>query len=633
MKCLTAHSILSCLLRFAVLFLYFLLQATPEFAQASKSLTRSTSGTSVPEWAKRIVWYQIFPERFRNGDTSNDPTARDQQGSWPHQVADGWQVSRWTDDWYELQPWEQKDGKGFYFHVQQRRYGGDINGIIEKLDYLKSMGIGAIYLNPMFESPSLHKYDAKFYHHIDKNFGPDPEGDRKLWAEENPSDPTTWKWTSADKLFLEFVKEIHNRKMKVIIDGVFNHVGVTFWAFEDIKKNQQSSRFKDWFTIKQWDDPATPKDEFDYEGWSGIRELPEIREDENGIVRGPREYIQAAVRRWMDPNGDGNPEDGIDGWRLDVAEKVNIAFWREFRTWVRSINPDAYIVGEVWWEDWNNEKMFNAAPWLQGDVFDAVMNYRWGREALRYFAASSTKISSSVFVRRLQYLLQDYPKDVNYVLMNLYDSHDTDRLSSHIINRDLSFDKRVGLSDNKDYDIRKPTADEYATQKLMVLFQMTALGAPMVYYGDEVGMWGGDDPDCRKPMLWSDLQYDDERTHPFGAKRPVDQNRPDMDLFQWYVKTIQLRNAHTVLQVGRCEFLSGDDSKDIVAFVRHNDEETVLVILNNSVNDQDFTLPLPVQFQNKNWKDLLSRKGSQKAKEVFRTKLEPKSGAVFGSLK
>jgi cyclomaltodextrinase len=631
MRNLATHSILGSSLRLTLLFLCCFLQATPTFAQAPMPSAWSTSTIHVPEWAKRVVWYQIFPERFRNGDTSNDPRARDLQGSWPHQIDEGWQASRWTADWYELQPWEQNDAKGFYFHVQQRRYGGDIKGIMEKLDYLKSMGIGAIYLNPMFESPSLHKYDARFYHHIDKNFGPDPEGDRKLWAEEDPSDPATWKWTAADRLFLEFVKEAHKRKLKVILDGVFNHVGMTFWAFEDIKKNQQSSRFKDWFTIKRWDDPATPSNEFDYEGWSGVRELPELREDENGIVRGPREYIAASVRRWMDPNGDGNPEDGVDGWRLDVAEKVNIVFWREFRSWVRAINPEAYIVGEVWWEDWNNDKMFNAVPWLQGDTFDAVMNYRWGREAFRYFAASSTKISSSVFIRRLQGLLEDYPKDVNHVLMNLYDSHDTDRLSSHIINKDLSFDKRVGLSDNHEYDIRKPTIDEYATQKLMVLFQMTALGAPMVYYGDEVGMWGGDDPDCRKPMLWSDLQYDDERSHPFGTKRPVDRNRPDMDLFQWYVKAIQLRNDHTALQVGGCDFLPVDDRKDIVAFVRHDGTESVLVILNNSVNEQTLSLPLPVQFQNKVWKDLLFGKESRAANEVFHANLGRKSGSVFGS--
>ena len=334
---------------------------------------------AVPSWASTAVWYQIFPERFRNGDRSNDPRMEDLKGSWPHATVPGWQVSSWTGDWYALQPWE-RDGRGFYFHAQMRRYGGDLQGIIDQLDYLQNLGINAIYLNPVFESPSLHKYDATFYHHVDNNFGPDPDGDRAVWSSEDPADPATWKWTSADTLLLGLVREVHDRGMKIILDGVFNHVGMTFWAFEDVRKNGRNSKYKDWFTITSWDDPKTPEDEFDYVGWAGVKELPELREDENGLVEGPREHIHAVVKRWMDPNGDGNPSDGIDGWRLDVADKVGLTFWRDFRGWVRSINPEAYLVGEVFWQDWNTGTMFNAAPWLQGDAFDAVMNYRWAQE-------------------------------------------------------------------------------------------------------------------------------------------------------------------------------------------------------------------------------------------------------------
>ncbi|HYQ85689.1 MAG TPA: alpha-amylase family glycosyl hydrolase, partial [Bacteroidota bacterium] len=181
----------------------------------------------VPAWAKRAVWYQIFPERFRNGDPKNDPRVDDLAGSWPHETPARWSISPWTSDWYRLQPWESEDAKGFYYHAQLRRYGGDLQGVIDKLDYLSDLGVTALYFNPLFESPSLHKYDATMYHHIDNNFGPDPDGDRRLWAAENPADPKTWKWSAADSLFLRLLKEAHRRGMKVVLDGVFNHVGMT----------------------------------------------------------------------------------------------------------------------------------------------------------------------------------------------------------------------------------------------------------------------------------------------------------------------------------------------------------------------------------------------------------------------
>ncbi|MDZ7265084.1 MAG: alpha-amylase family glycosyl hydrolase, partial [candidate division KSB1 bacterium] len=339
---------------------------------------------TVPLWAKQAIWYQIFPERFWNGDKNNDPTLLDLVGGWPHHQPSQWQIHPWTSDWYKLQPWEETYQKDFYWCAGLRRYGGDLQGILDRLDYLQELGINAIYLNPIFEAPSLHKYDATMYHHIDNNFGPDPETDRAIWASENPADPGTWRWTTADSLFLKLIESCHQRGIKVIIDGVFNHVGLTFWAFQDVMKNQQASAYKDWFTIKRWDDPNTPENEFDYEGWYGVKDLPELKEDQNGLVTGPREHIRAIVQRWLDPNGDGDPSEGIDGWRLDVAEKVNIAFWRDFRKWVKAINPEAYITGEIWWEDWPNNRMMNAKPWLQGDAFDGVMNYRVAR-AIKQF--------------------------------------------------------------------------------------------------------------------------------------------------------------------------------------------------------------------------------------------------------
>jgi len=559
----------------------------------------------VPEWAKKAVWYQIFPERFWNGDPGNDPKVEDIKGSWPPGPIKEWRISPWTSDWYALQPWEAKDDRGFYYHVQRRRYGGDLQGVLDKLDYLTELGINAIYFNPIFESPSLHKYDATYYHHVDNNFGPDPEGDRAIWAQEDPADPSTWKWTAADRLFLKLLEECHRRGIKVIIDGVFNHVGKTFWAFRDVVEKQQKSPYKDWFLIKSWDDPRTPENEFDYGGWFGVRELPEIREDDRGLVEGPRQHIFQAVRRWMDPNGDGDPSDGVDGWRLDVAHMVHPDFWRDFRRWVRSINPEAYLVGEVWWEDWRNSRMFNARPWLEGDMFDAVMNYRWAAIAIRFFVNRKEKSTASEFDAELRRLREDYPPEVNYVLQNLLDSHDTDRLASMIVNPDRPYEHGNSPRFNPDYDVRKPTPEEFQIQKLIALFQMTYLGAPMIYYGDEAGMWGADDPDDRKPMLWPDLTYEDEVSHPLGAKRPRDKNEFNRDLFEHYKKLIHIRRQHPALMLGDFRTLLTDDSRDLYVFERTHSTERIVVALNNSSQAQELTLPLS-DVEGTLWVDLLT---------------------------
>lgn len=586
----------------------------------------------VPTWAAEAVWYQIFPERFWNGDSSNDPRVDDIAGSWPHEEPQAWSVMPWTSDWYEQQSWEKTNGKPFYHHVQQRRYGGDLQGVIDRLDYLSDLGVTALYFNPLFESPSLHKYDATMYHHIDNNFGPDPDGDRNLWQEEDPGNPSTWKWSSADTLFLSLIQKAHDRGMKIIIDGVFNHVGMTFWAFEDVKKNGKTSPYTDWFTITRWDDPATPADEFEYQGWYGIRELPEVREDSLGLAAGPAEHVRSIVRRWMDPNGDGDPSDGVDGWRLDVAEKVALPFWKRFRTWVREVNPEAYTVGEVWWEDWEKDKMFNAAEWLQGDAFDAVMNYRWAREACNFFVNKEKRITASVFAARIEALLADYPDAVNHVLMNLFDSHDTDRLSSRIVNPDMLYDHRVGLSDNPDYDIRKPDAAEMEIQKLMVVFQMTSLGAATVYYGDEAGMWGGDDPDERKPMLWPELRYDPEKSHPFGKTRPADSNEFNHQLFNHYRTLIGIRKSRPELLLGNFSPLLAYDHGDVFGFTRSLDSSHSIIVLNNSSESRDVQLKLPGNLARETWTKLFGEHSAEIKNGVLSVTLSPKSGAIFGSV-
>jgi len=265
----------------------------------------------VPQWAKSVVWYQIFPERFRNGDPGNDPKMADIVGADPVDPPKVWRIHPWGSDWYELQDYEMKNGEPeLWKHLLRRRYGGDLQGIIDKLDYLQELGISALYLNPVFDSPSLHKYDGASYHHIDPNFGPDPQGDRQLMAAENPIDPQTWVWTKADELALKLIKQVHERGMRIIFDGVFNHMGINSFAFQDLLKNQQDSPYKNWFNIKAWADPAQGI-KFDYEGWFGVKSLPEFKEDENGIVTGPRDYIFSATERWLNPKNMGS-EYGID---------------------------------------------------------------------------------------------------------------------------------------------------------------------------------------------------------------------------------------------------------------------------------------------------------------------------------
>jgi glycosidase len=544
----------------------------------------------VPDWAKDAVWYQIFPERFRNADPSNDPTKPDIAGAFPLAPDLPWEIHPWTSDWYERQDYEKDAPIPFHHLVQRRRYGGDLQGIIDKLDYLQELGINAIYLNPVFDSPSSHKYDGMSFHHIDPNFGPDPAGDRKLIAEENPGDPSTWVWTSADKLALGLIKQCHARGIRVIFDGVFNHMGLRSWPFLDVIEKQQDSVYADWFTVNSWRD-AEKGTKFDYEGWFGHKTLPELREDDEGIVAGPRDYIFAATRRWMDPDGDGDPSEGIDGWRLDVAFCVAHPFWKKWRKVVKGVNPDAYITAEL------INPVPELKPYLQGDEFDAVMNYNFAFASSDYFADEKTRISTTEFDRRLQELREAFPPGVAEVQQNLFGSHDTDRIGSHIVNRDKehanNWEAYFNFSkvENGQYDPRKPTTDELESQKLFAVLQMTYVGAPMIYYGDEVGMWGANDPDCRKPMVWDDLVYEDEVTLPDGSKKDQpDKVEVNRDLLEHYRKLIALRRDLSSLRRGSFETVLIDDENQLYGFRRKLKDEEVIVILNNSNQKQEAAL-------------------------------------------
>lgn len=569
----------------------------------SQSSTLNDSNISVPHWAKTVVWYQIFPERFRNGDPGNDPTLTDIDGAYPHDQNSPWQIHPWTSDWYELQPYEKKNRRTIWFNLQRRRYGGDIQGILDKLDYLSDLGIGAIYLNPVFESPSSHKYDGATYHHIDSNFGPDPIGDRKLIDEEVPHDPATWVWTSADKLMLQLVKQVHIRGMKIIFDGVFNHVGLNSWIFRDVLQNQQNSRYKDWLAVKSWDNPQTGE-KFDYKGWFGVRELPELRQDENGIVAEPRKYIFDVTRRWMDPNGDGDPDDGIDGWRLDVAYCIAHPFWKDWRRHVKSINAEAYLTGEV------IDSIKVLQPYLKGDEFDAMMNYNFAFACAEYFIAEKNRITTKRFDDLLRELREAFPEQVAYVQQNLFDSHDTNRLSSHIVNRDMENYRNWGAyhknskANNPAFNTRKPNVEELRIQKLFAIFQMTYLGAPMICYGDETGMWGANDPCCRKPMVWDDLHYADETCLPNQSKRSVpDKVEVNRELFGHYRKLIHIRNENAALQLGDFQTMLVDDANECYAFSRNSQEQSILVVLNNANDSRAISVPID---SNRKYVDLLN---------------------------
>lgn len=530
------------------------------------------------QWFRDAVWYQIFPERFCNGDPTNDPTPESCLGTWPDYVPEGWSVIPWTSDWYARQPWEIRTGEDFYHTAQLRRYGGDLQGIIQRLDYLQDLGINAIYLNPIFDSPSLHKYGARYFHHVDRHFGPDPDGDARIIASEDPADPGTWQWTSADKLFLQLIHEVHQRKMRIIIDGVFNHVGIPFWALDRARKEGPESRFADWFQITRWDDPETNEDEFDYEGWFGIKDLPVFRKPRGGMPEPVKLHIQAVLSRWMDPDQDGNPADGVDGWRLDVAEHRPLVFWRQFRKWVKKLNPAAYLTGEVWWEDYSQHKMMNAAPWLKGDVFDSVMNYRFGDHALRFFA--SGEITASILVGEFNQLHHEYGFRTILNIQNILGSHDTARLASMVVNPQFRIDHGADLKSNPSYKVRKPNASERQTIRLIAAFQFLSPGAPYIYYGDELGMWGADDPDCRKPMIWPDMNFEMESAHPFGRRRAVNKVEADSSLHDFFKSLIAVRHNHKALRHGSLEWIRIPDNPHVIGFIRATGEEKILCLFN-----------------------------------------------------
>ncbi|MEW5798289.1 MAG: glycoside hydrolase family 13 protein [Bacteroidota bacterium] len=457
----------------------------------------------VPYWVSDAIFYQIFPERFENGDTANDPP--------------------------NAEPWGGMPKPGNYF-------GGDLQGIIRRIPYLKDLGINALYLNPIFAADSNHKYNTKDYFTIDPAFG-------------------------TNQTFDELVKECHKNNIRIIIDGVFNHVGTAHAAFKDVKEHGRQSKFASWFNIYSFPvgEPRKPN----YECWWGHGALPKL------MVQNPdvKKHIFDVTKYWT--------EKGIDGWRLDVPNEIPHEFWKEWRAVVKGINPECYIVGELWQD---------ASPWLQGDEFDATMNYRFRDACLDFFAHD--KISSTEFLNRLQTVRESYPSECNYAMQNLLGSHDTERY--------LTMCK-----------------EDIWRVKLSLIFQMTYVGAPMIYYGDEIGMEGGKDPDCRRCMIWDEIKWNKE-------------------LRTLAKKLTGIRNENATLRRGDFTAVTDHVPEHVVLFKRSLDNQTSFVAINKNKNAVNLTFRISTVTAS--MKELLSGDVVTASEGKITTHLPAHSGKIFASL-
>jgi cyclomaltodextrinase len=422
----------------------------------------------VPNWVQDAVFYQIMPDRFHNGDPKNDPP---------------------TDKPID------------YTGRTDEFFGGDLIGTCEKLDYLQSLGITTLYLNPIFASVTHHKYDTDDYEQVDPSFG-------------------------GDQAFIQLQGGLQKRKMNVVLDGVFNHAGILFFAFQDLIKNQENSAYKNWFYVERF--PVKVKNPPDYWGWWGIEYMPKLNHNTPAV----REYLRKAVTDWM-------KRVPLGGWRLDVANEVPDTFWREFRKDVKKRNPQAVIIGEIW---------DDAGHWLQGDMFDSVMNYPW-RGAVLDFTAHR-RITPSQFDSRMQVLHLRYPRQVLYALYNMLSSHDTPRL-------------------------RRECGGDLDRVRLAFMLQMTAIGAPAIYYGDEIGMDGGGTPDNRRPMNWN-------------------LNEEEQALFAYVQSLIRARKSIPALRRGDWRTLLTDDKQGVYAYARAvSNSNPALIIINNGSSPAEVNLPVP----------------------------------------
>lgn len=539
---------------------------------------------ATPDWAKDAIWYQIFPERFRNGAPASNPTAADIGAeSFP-----GWRIRPWNLEWYARDDWE-KPHPDFFATVFHRRYGGDLVGVRLMLPYLQQLGISAIYLNPIFWAPSLHKYDAICYHHIDPTLGPDRDGDlARLAAARETDDPASWIWTAADRFFLELVADCHHRGIRLILDGVFNHSGTRCFAFQDLRRQGTASPYTDWYQITRWH----PDGSFDYSSWDGRGTLPNFARNHDTLQPGIKKYLFDITRRWMDPSGQGRPAEGIDGWRLDVAFCVPHGFWREWHELVRSINPEAYTTAEI---------VGPSQDWVRPDEFSAAMNYEWTYPTLAFFTPHPAAIPATEFRRRIQTLHSRHAPGSNLIMQNLLDSHDTARILTLLENACPPFPSWDEFfhwpkaADNPSLRTHRPGPEAIECLRLAAVWQFTGPGAPMIYYGTEVGLWGANDPCDRQPMLWDDIPYDDETLGFHGPLAKPYPRSPDHQLRSFYQQLIALRRAEPALRRGAFQWLDLPLGEETIGFERTLGPETLWCFIHKGGQPLHLHLPRPAR--------------------------------------
>lgn len=430
-------------------------------------MTQQHPAPAAPDWLADAVFYQIFPERFANGDPSLDPPG--------------------------VVPWDSEPTRENFF-------GGDLEGIIEHLDHIRQLGANALYLTPIFEADTNHRYDAKDYFAIDHRLG----------------DLAT---------FRRFLDEAHARGMRVVLDLVLNHAGDGHWAFRDIVENEAQSAYVNWFSVEDF--PVRPHPVPNYRTCSGCYYLPKW----NAYNPEVRDHHYRVARYWI--------EQGIDGWRLDVPYFINDNFWRGFRGVVKELGDDLYIVAEEWRDP---------EQWLQGDLADGTMNYTL-RDLVLGFTADGT-ISGPQFADGMTTLTERIPEGYRPGMLNLLGSHDTERL------------------------VTRHGGDIGATTLAYGLL-LAAQGAPMIYYGDEVGLEGENDPGCRAAMPWDTARW-------------------NTALFKELTGLIRLRSEHEPLRRGaqRVRALS----EDAVALERiAGSGERVVMLVNRgpeplTIADEQFSI-------------------------------------------
>lgn len=528
----------------------------------NRYLFRIAPGFSVPKWAKGAVMYQIFVDRFYNGDKSNDV----EDGEY-HYI--GGLASKVTD-------WNKTpENVGI-----REFYGGDLQGVIDKLDYLQELGVEVLYLNPIFVSPSNHKYDIQDYDYVDPHYGRIvKDGGRVLnQGEHSNVDATKYQVRVTDKenleasneLLIELVEELHRRGMKIILDGVFNHCGsFNKWLDrERIYENQEGyekgayvekeSPYHTFFRFHNEEEGQWPYNGT-YDGWWGHDTLPKMNFEGSQALE---DYILEIGRKWV------SPPFNVDGWRLDVAadlghsNEYNHEFWGKFRNVVKKANPEAIILAEHYGDP---------SEWLEGDEWDTVMNYDAFMEPITWFLTGMEKHSdqcypelegnAQFFLDTMRHHLSEMMAPSIQIAMNELSNHDHSRFLTRT-NHTVGRVEHLGAQ----------AANENVMTSVMreaVVFQMTFIGAPTVYYGDEAGVCGFTDPDNR-------------RTYPWGNE--------DKELIEFHREMIWMRRNHKVLKTGSVLMLSHD--KNMICYGRFDKDEKFVVLINNNDKLMQYNVPV-----------------------------------------